>query len=954
MKQYTQENLINKLVFSKENDVVFLLGAGCSIDSGCMAAGKLTTEFKKRMYCAKYGINLNDSVLINDERFLEKINLEYPSNMCNPYSYYFESCFPDPSDRAKFIKENFMNISPSYGYLCFANYLIINRIKTIFTTNFDNLIEKSIRKLDESYDFTIETDNVIPMQSSQLNIIKLHGDYNYDCLRNTKDELKSLSQTIINNISKIDCKELVVIGYSGMDESVMNSLKILSEKGIEIIWCSIEKVYNKNDRIDSLLLNNASSGYCFIDGFDILFSKLYTFQKSDNEMINELYKKLSNENFELSIENQPEKMLFNTNVLINNPSCLKIFKSLKTDEIKEFNDENTSSFIMQFQESIYIIGDINRVIEKFHFNLSLFKKVNICDESIPVHKKCKLLKEAIKMNLRFKNIEIFKDNAFLENDKEIKEGLEISVDLFDGKLYLITNVNYFSISPNLNDNIKFQINKLKSNLYAIKNYEKRKELFDKIFGKSLRFEIFDTVVEFSNDKFGNINESIDIYNCAAEPELIVDKNYSVNQIKLLNEYGPRNTLFSNNKIRVGVFCPTDDKPALKNYLNLLITGTNTRQNYNSIIPEYRGFASTFNKQLELEYDALPPFYSNKLLNSDKIDAHSFKEFCIRGIKKLYNEKNVDIVLIYISEKLAKFRTDDIFDLHDAIKLECANRYKTQFLEEKSINSTDDINKKILNLAIGIYTKTIGMSWYPKNYSKDTLFLGMSFGIDPSGITVGCSQMFDGAGRGMQLIISQISDKHRKNQYLSLDEAYCLGVKIRSTYYKTSKVNPLKRIVVHRCNPFKQEEIEGFKKAFEGIEDFDLIQISEYTQFNCYSFKNGRCNGFPVRRGTTIKNSRDEAYVWTDGSVISSEILNGFTYRNNKRGIGRPLKIKKFYGNISINEVVKDLMYLTKMDFNSADIIYSKLPVTIKYSQVVCELLKQGSFADDLISFEYIM
>lgn len=71
-------------------------------------------------------------------------------------------------------------------------------------------------------------------------------------------------------------------------------------------------------------------------------------------------------------------------------------------------------------------------------------------------------------------------------------------------------------------------------------------------------------------------------------------------------------------------------------------------------------------------------------------------------------------------------------------------------------------------------------------------------------------------------------------------------------------------------------------------------------------------------------------------------------------MGKPIKIKKYYGNITINQVVDDLMYLTKMDFNSSDIIYSKIPVTIKYSQIVCKLLKQGSFDDDLISFEYIM
>ena len=247
-----------------------------------------------------------------------------------------------------------------------------------------------------------------------------------------------------------------------------------------------------------------------------------------------------------------------------------------------------------------------------------------------------------------------------------------------------------------------------------------------------------------------------------------------------------------------------------------------------------------------------------------------------------------------------------------------------------------------------------MPWYPEKYSKDTLFLGISFGVNSDGIHVGCSQMFDGAGRGMQLIISQVSDKHRKNQYLSEEEAYQLGIKIRQTYYKTSKINELKRIVIHRADPFRKEEIAGFKKAFEGIDDFDLIQISDFSFFNSYKFGKYDCLGYPVKRGTAIKAAKDTIYVWSDGSIVNSEICQGQTYRNNPRGMGKPLKIKKYYGNISANEAIDDLMYLTKMDFNSSDVIYSKLPVTIKYSRMVCKLLKQGDMGSDLVSFEYIM
>ena len=48
-------------------------------------------------------------------------------------------------------------------------------------------------------------------------------------------------------------------------------------------------------------------------------------------------------------------------------------------------------------------------------------------------------------------------------------------------------------------------------------------------------------------------------------------------------------------------------------------------------------------------------------------------------------------------------------------------------------------------------------------------------------------------------------------------------------------------------------------------------------------------------------------MWSDGSINHIDINQGKTYRNNSRGMGKPLKVKKFYGKISANEVVDDLM-----------------------------------------------
>ena len=956
MKYNTQDQLINSLNLLNGSEVTFLLGAGCSVLSGCMPASKLILEFRKRIYCAQNNIHYDDNLFINDDNFVEFLKTEQLPQGVNPYSYYFEKCFPSVNERCLFIKEKFEAIKPSYGYLCFANYLIEHQIHCVLTTNFDKLCEKALYKINDGYDFSVSSDSLCPNLTTKLNLIKLHGDYIYDQIKNTETELKNLSHKIFSAIQSLNTSKIVVIGYSGQDQSVMECLKkyLSSHKQTELVWCIVDNTQTKNDAINELMGFNSQSGYYIINGFDDLFLQLYNCYGKKNDIIENIKKNIQYENFALMVQNQPEKLMFNCYPLQNYPNVYKIKYSLDSSTLKEINDIKDETFILQHGEYLYAVGDKESLFKKLNCTVEAVKIVNLCEQSISLKKKCKLIKEFIKIKALKDGFEVYKDNIYINSREAIKEGLNVRVDFFSGEICLFVNVNYFSTEKVLSDSIKHKINNIKSYLHAQKNYHKLNELIQKFFRGIFSFNYDITEIIFNNKPFGYRTDCVtfDKYNCTAEPIMVGENFKSVNQIKIITESGPRKTLFSTNKIRVGVFCAEEDKSKLEYFLNQFLNGTNISGT--NLIPKYKGFNSIFKKEIDLIYDAIPIFYANKLAANNKVDFTKFAEMCLRGIQKMYNDKQIDIALIFIGNNLQRFRVAGEKDLHDYIKLHCMNKYKTQFIEETTLNSADNINKKLFNLAIGIYTKTIGMPWYPEKYSKDTLFLGISFGINSDGIHVGCSQMFDGAGRGMQLIISQVSDKHRKNQYLSEEEAYQLGIKIRQTYYKTSKINELKRIVIHRANPFRKEEIAGFKKAFEGIDDFDLIQISDFSFFNSYKFGKYGCLGYPVKRGTAIKAAKDTIYVWSDGSIVNSEICQGQTYRNNPRGMGKPLKIKKYYGNISANEAIDDLMYLTKMDFNSSDVIYSKLPVTIKYSRMVCKLLKQGDMGSDLVSCEYIM
>jgi len=935
-----QNTLLQLLNINDGGDLIFLLGAGCSISSGCLAANKLVYEFKKRIYCADKSIRLGNGQMIDEIRLEEDIS-SYFDDSCisNPYSYYFSKCFPDYLDRNTFIKTQFHGKKPSLGYLCFANYLISKKVKYVLTTNFDNLIEASIHKTDETYDFTIVSENQQPILSSALNIIKVHGDYKYDAIKNTETELVDIERNLKENLLKIPSSKIIVIGYSGMDNSVMGFLEAYldNNKSSQLIWCGVKEELN-NDRIKSLLKKGRDSYYQVISGFDSLFENYYKTFGPTNDVIENISNNTINSAFAINVSNQPEKFKTNAFEIIGNPL---VFKS-EVPRDHDSNSEDSGVYSLSFKNDLFSIA------HSFD-TLSRGKYVELNEQGIPLLLKCKLLKEAVKLAVSKNGVLVCRDNLYIDNGDKIKCGIQINVDLIDRKICLITNVNYFVITDSCSPEEKYEINKKKSSLYTKQNYQLLNELLRRILPTDGSIVVGKTAFSLSKTPLASSDFTC-FYECRKEPIMIGNNMESTNQLKIINTNGPKETLFSLDTIKVGVFCCEESKSQLKQFLSQIVNG-DTGQGV-SIVPQFKGFERIFHKKITFDFNALPHFYERQILAKNIDDAVASYS---RGLKKMYDEKQIDLALIYFSNNMAELKDKDGIDFHNALKVASANRYKTQFLEEKTIMSRDNKSKILFNLSTAIYTKTIGMPWYPKNYSKDTLFLGMSFGCDANGITVGCSQMFDGAGRGMQLIVSQISDKKKKNQYLSKDEAFELGKKIRQTYYRSSKIEELKRIVIHRNDPFRTEEIEGFKMAFEGIDDFDLIQLIDVSKFNLYPFNNNdECGSYPVKRGTIIKTSHNVAYLWTDGSVNDSDVLPMRTYRNNTRGMSSPLKIVKHYGGISINDASDDLLMLTKMDFNSADVLYSKLPVTIKYSRIVCDMIKQSNFPDDLISFEFIM
>lgn len=261
----------------------FLLGAGASISSGIQTAYDCIWEWKKDIYLSKninaaefYKNHRNESVRKSIQKWLDNQGGFPVLNSAEEYSFYAEKAYPIPDDRRKYFFSLTESKEPYIGYKLLCLLAEHNIVRCVWTTNFDGLIVRAAHQ-NKLTPIEITLDNserIFRNQSSkELLTIALHGDYKFTTLKNTEKELDNQNDTFKERLSSyhID-KNLIVIGYSGRDKSLMDALLCaFSKKGSgRLYWCGFgDKI---NDDVSDLILKIRQTGreayYIATDGFD--------------------------------------------------------------------------------------------------------------------------------------------------------------------------------------------------------------------------------------------------------------------------------------------------------------------------------------------------------------------------------------------------------------------------------------------------------------------------------------------------------------------------------------------------------------------------------------------------------------------------------------------------------------------------------------------------------------
>ncbi|MDR0603786.1 MAG: SIR2 family protein [Bacteroidales bacterium] len=421
----------------------FLLGAGTSVSSGIQSAYDCIWEWKKDIYLSKninaseyYRNHKNTSVRTSIQKWLDNEGIYPKLDSPEEYSFYAEKAYPIDDDRRKYFSSLCASKDPYIGYKFLCLLAKQNIVKAVWTTNFDGLttraaFQNGLTPIEVTLD---NVENIFRNQNTkELLYIALHGDYKYSTLKNTEKELDAQNDTFVRYLANyhID-KNMVVIGYSGRDKSLMQTIRsaFTMQGAGRLYWCGYGDMITSevSDLLTEIRKAGREAYYISTDGFD--------------KTLIHLAKSAFEDNSNLSVDVQ------------------------KLMEITEKDEEYLkTNFSLTFQRTDkYIKSNLHPIIfpkELFQFEIdyqndkpwqylkTLTKDTNVC--AIPFKKKVFALGTLTEIN------NIFKDRIKSEIRREPISKYDIeNVSAFKS-LMLQAILKYFALNTALETNFKNKI-----------------------------------------------------------------------------------------------------------------------------------------------------------------------------------------------------------------------------------------------------------------------------------------------------------------------------------------------------------------------------------------------------------------------------------------------------------------------------------------------------------------
>jgi hypothetical protein len=545
--------------FKRNTDVPHsvLLGAGASISSGIQSAYDCIWEWKKDIYLSQnpnasdfYKNIKTDAVRKSIQKWLDNEG-KYPSlDSTEEYSFYAETAYPIADDRRKYFQSLTENKEPYIGYRILCLLAEHDIVKSVWTTNFDGLIVKSAFQ-NNLTPIEITLDNIDRIYSrnqskKELLSIALHGDYKYTSLKNTVSELDSQNDTFINHLGRyhID-KNLIVIGYSGRDKSLMNAItEAFTQNGTgRLYWCGYgeEIAPEVKELLEKVRETGREAFYVTTDGFDktminlaksALEDESATLQKIDTILQSLSGNEFVKTEFTESIQRADKYIKSNLHPIVFPKELFQFeieFGEMKPWQFLKTITQNTDICAVPFKKKVFALGTLSNISKIFGKALKgeikrvpIFKKdiVNVSAfKSLMLQATLKHFTVIDSLQSNLKDKIWIKESASSVNGINIHKALYLSF-FFDSN----SNFAYLTFKPTVHLVCQTEISKEIKLKFG-------KESLEKLYNRK-----YDELLEFWNRKlFKNGNLRFDYpFNSGTGFEFQISQNTAFAEIAVLD------------------------------------------------------------------------------------------------------------------------------------------------------------------------------------------------------------------------------------------------------------------------------------------------------------------------------------------------------------------------------------------------------------------------------------
>jgi hypothetical protein len=282
--------LVRSIGVRRAAPLAMFLGAGASTSSGVPSAQMCIWEWKRQIFLTnnpgleeQFAELSLDGVRRRIQRWLDRQGGYPRENAPEEYGFYIRQCFPIADDRRAYFADLVRDARPHIGYRLLGHLAEADLVRSVWSPNFDHMAARTAANFKLSpIEVGIDTQNRANRAPSkgELLCVSMHGDYRYDQLKNTPEELQEQEAALrAALVAELRDTSVVVSGYSGRDESLMDALTdAYAQQGNGILyWCG----FSDSDppaHIAALIQHARSHGrqayYVPTLGFDDLFTRI--------------------------------------------------------------------------------------------------------------------------------------------------------------------------------------------------------------------------------------------------------------------------------------------------------------------------------------------------------------------------------------------------------------------------------------------------------------------------------------------------------------------------------------------------------------------------------------------------------------------------------------------------------------------------------------------------------